>query len=121
VRIAPDKVNITSVDAAQNIWGGQNPEKFVWNKHPEMVRISRGGLTVDNLLSTPSAKDALRMRRVVGPPFAKKLLYEQESIFKDCTKRVMERMEEERKCEPRVDIMHQFMTYAFDVLSMFLD
>lgn len=53
------------------------------------VLRGRLGFNADNLFSTTKATDGVRLRRLVGPPFAKKFLRDQEQIFKDCTKRAM--------------------------------
>jgi len=78
----------------------------------------RAGMRVDNILSTQKAKDAMRIRRLVGTPLAKKFLLDQEYIFKGCTKKMIDILEMTRIREGNVDVAHHFMKYSFDLLSM---
>lgn len=119
VRLAPDILDIKSVDAAQEAWAGIHP-KLPWDKDPDFCRMVRAGMRVDNILSTQKAKDAMRIRRLVGTPFAKKFLLDQEYIFKGCTKKMIDILEMTRIREGNVDVAHHFMKYSFDLLSMTL-
>jgi len=58
------------------------------------------------------------MRRLVGAPFAKKFLLDQEQLFKDCTKRMLQRIGEK---DSRVDMLEESKKYALDILSLSLD
>ena len=69
------------MEAALQAFAGKNENKFIWDKDPANCRAVRGGLKVDNVLSVSSAKESQRMRRLVGPPFAKKFLLDQETYF----------------------------------------
>jgi hypothetical protein len=67
------------------------------------------------------AKPALKMRRIMGKPFAKKFLQDQEEIFKDGTIKFLNRIETIREASnDQVDIYGELGNYAFDVLSEFL-
>lgn len=78
----------------------------------------RTGMNVDNILSTADARGGLRLRRLVGTPFAKKFLLDQEHIFKQCTKKMIENLDRLRESQNGiVDVALQFKKYAFDVLS----
>lgn len=57
------------------------------------------------------------MRRLVGAPFAKKFLLDQEHLFKDCTKRMTERISKLCEGDPRVDVLVEYKNYALDILS----
>ena len=65
----------------------------------------------------PSVREALRMRRLIGTPFARKFLLDQEHIFKDCTKKMMRILEEYNIRDGTVDVANHFMKYSFDLLS----
>jgi hypothetical protein len=117
VRLAPDMVDIQSVDAAQEAWAGIHP-KLPWDKDPDFCRMVRAGMPVDNVLSTQRFKDAMRIRRLIGTPFAKKFLLDQEYIFKECTKKMLNVLETARIRDGTVDVAHHFMKYAFDLLSI---
>jgi len=118
VRLAPDMVDIKSADAALEAWGGIHP-KLPWDKDPDFCRMVRAGMSVDNVLSTSGARKALRIRRQIGTPFAKKFLQDQEYIFKGCTKKMIDILEMTRIRDGKVDVAHQFMKYSFDLLSLF--
>lgn len=78
----------------------------------------RSGMNADNVLSIADARNGLRMRRLVGAPFAKKFLLDQEHLFKDCTKRMIENLERLRASQDgKVDVSPQFKKYAFDIIS----
>lgn len=77
----------------------------------------RAGMRSDNVLSTQNFKDAMRVRRLIGTPFAKKFLLDQEHIFKDCTVKMMRILEEYRVRDGPVDVANHFMKYSFDLLS----
>jgi len=110
-------VDIKSVDAALEAWGGIHP-KLPWDKDPEFCRMVRAGMRVDNVLSTSNARQALRIRRLIGAPFAKKFLLDQEYIFKGCTKKMIDILEMTRVKDGKVDVAHHFMKYSFDLLSI---
>jgi hypothetical protein len=98
-------------------WGGQNQTKFPWDKDPEFCHMVRCGMEIDNVLSMPRARDALRLRRLIGTPFAKKFLLDQEHIFKNCAKKMIDNLERLRaKDDNKVDVSFQFMQYSFDLL-----
>jgi hypothetical protein len=119
VRLSPDAADISSIDATQEIFAGANG-KPPWPKSPDFSRMMRGGQKVENILSMPSVREALRMRRLIGTPFARKFLLDQEYIFKKCTKRMIEKVERMQQREGKVDAAKEFMNYSCDLLSMFL-
>jgi hypothetical protein len=99
-------------------WGVQNKTKLPWGKDPEFCSLARFGMKIENVLSMAHARDALRQRRLIGAPFAKKFLLDQEHIFKKCTIKMMENLD--RICgsnDGKVDINLQFMKYTFDLIS----
>lgn len=118
VRLAPDSLDISSPDAAQEIWAGANG-KLPWSKPADLSKMMRGGQRVDNILSTCHIRDALRIRRMVGTPFARKFLLDQEDIFKQCTKNMIEKLERVNAREGKVDVALEFMNYSCDLLSLF--
>ena len=79
--------------------------------------MMRGGQKVENILSMPSVREALRMRRLIGTPFARKFLLDQEYIFKKCTKRMIEKVEQIMETQGKVDAAKEFMNYSCDLLS----
>lgn len=58
------------------------------------------------------------MRRLIGTPFARKFLLDQEYIFKKCTVRMIEKVERMMQREGKVDAAKEFMNYSCDLLSM---
>lgn len=109
---------MTLPEAAFKVWAGQNPTKLPWDREPDFCRIVRGGMRVDNILSTADARSGLRLRRFVGVPFAKNFLLDQEDIFKQCTKKMIETLDKLREDQDgKVDIALQFKKYVLDVLS----
>jgi len=118
VRLSPHLVAVLHVEAALQAFAGQNETKFVWDKDPANCRAVRGGLKVDNVLSISTSKESQRMRRLVGPPFAKKFLLDQEQVFKDCTKRMIQRIKSLSEHDTRIDVLVEYQNYALDVLSM---
>ena len=120
VRLGPDMVDILSPEATFQGWGGKTDTKLPWDKDPSFCEAVRGGLDVDNVLSIQTAKESQRMRRLVGPPFAKKFLLDQEQIFKSCAKTLIINIENRRKEQSnKVDVTVEFRKYAFDILSCF--
>ena len=113
-------VDILSPETTFQAWGGKTDTKLPWDKDPDFCKAVRGGLEVDNVLSIQTAKESQRMRRLVGPPFAKKFLLDQEQIFKNCTKTLIMKLERGRKeNNNKVDVLLEFRDYAFDILSYF--
>lgn len=75
-------------------------------------------MKVDNIVSIAGPREASRMRRLMGMPFAKKFLLDQEHIFKQCTKKVIDNLDRlSATHDGRVDVALQFMKYSFDLLS----
>ena len=90
-----------------------------WNKDPEFCRLARIGMKVDNIVSMASALESRRVRRLMGPPFAKKFLCDQVQIFKDCTERLLAKIEQSRdENNNKVDILDEYKAYALDILSI---
>jgi cytochrome P450 len=113
-------VDILSPETTFQAWGGKTDTKLPWDKDPAFCEAVRGGLTVDNVLSIQTGKESQRMRRLVGPPFAKKFLLDQEQIFKNCTKTLIMNLEKLRKENNNVvNVSIEFRKYAFDILSDF--
>jgi len=118
LRLAPTKVDIQLLKASQDAWAGHNPKHLPWDKEQALVNSERYWLKVDNVVSLKRAKDALKMRRIMGKPFARKFLQDQEEIFKEGTIKFLERVENLRKSQDgKVDIYAEFGLYAFDVLT----
>jgi len=102
-------------------WGVQNKTRLPWDRDPDFCRLARFGMKIDNILSMAHARDALRQRRLIGGPFAKKFLLDQEHIFKKYTKRMLEELERLRKStDGKVDMNLQFMKYAFDLTGVYI-
>ena len=115
-------VDILSPEATFQAWGGKTESKLPWDKDPAFCEAVRGGLKVDNVLSIQTAVESQRMRRLVGPPFAKKFLLDQEQIFKDSTKTLIMNIENRRKEQNNiVDVSVEFRKYAFDILSCLIE
>jgi cytochrome P450 len=114
-------VDVQFAEVAYQAWGGQNDLRQPWDQDPEMSSVGRLGFNADNLFSTTKAKDGVRLRRLVGPPFAKKFLQDQEQIFKDCAKRAMEKMKRLAETnDDKVDVLMEYKNYTMDVVSMFV-
>jgi hypothetical protein len=111
-------INVQLPEAAIQAWAGQNQTKLPWDKDPEFYHMLRGGMKVDNIVSIGGAREALRMRRLMGGPFAKKFLLDQEHIFKQCTKKAIDNLDRLRATnDGKVDVAAQFVKYSFDLLS----
>jgi cytochrome P450 len=118
LRLAPGKLDIQLLQASQDAWAGHNPKHLPWDKEPALAASERWWLKVDNVVSMKRAKDALKMRRIMGKPFARKFLQDQEDIFKEGTIKFLDRVETLRKAHDcKVDIYAEFGNYAFDVLT----
>jgi len=118
VRIAPNKIDVNLPEVAGEGWGGQNKTRLPWDRDPDFCRLARFGMKIDNILSMAHARDALRQRRLVGAPFAKKFLLDQEHIFKKYTQKMIDELERLRECnDGKVDMNLQFMKYAFELTS----
>lgn len=118
IRLAPDLVSVPHVEAALQAFAGQNESKMIWDKDPANCRAVRGGLKVDNILSIQGARESQRMRWLVGPPFAKKFLLDQEQLFKDCIKRMIEKISKLCEDDTRVDVFIEYRNYALDIISV---
>ena len=102
-------------------WGGHNEKKLPWNKDPEFCKLTRIGMKVDNIISTSSAEESKRLRRLMGPPFAKKFVVDQGQIFKDSARRFLDQIEKLRiENDNKVDVLHEYKTYALDLISIVL-
>jgi hypothetical protein len=118
LRLAPKRINVNLPEVAFEAWGVQNKTKLPWDKDPEFCLLARCGMKVENVLSMAHARDALHQRRLIGTPFAKKFLLDQEHIFKKCTKTMIENLDRLRESnDGKVEVTLQFMKFAFDVIS----
>jgi len=119
VRLAPNLVDIQLSELLSDAWKGHNHTKFPWDKDSQFQRGARVGLSVDNLVSIAGAREALRLKRLMGPPFARKFLLDQEQSFKKSVKRVIRRLNQGMSNDGKVDVHRQFKLYVFDIISLF--
>ena len=96
---------------AQNAWGGQNEARQPWHKDPLICKLARFGLKVDNLVTFPGPREALRMRRLIGQPFSRKFLLDQGDIFKVCVKTFLDSLSERLESDNSagVEILLEFL------------
>ena len=105
-------------EIAQNAWGGQNETRQPWNKDPFFCNMASFGLKVQNLVSIPGPREGMRMRRLIGGPFSRKFLFDQEYIFKACVKRFLDSIERVRgDSDAGVEVLLEFRKYAIDIVS----
>jgi hypothetical protein len=105
-------------EVAFEAWGIQNKAKLPWDRDPEFCRVARCGMKIDNILSMAHAREALRQRRLIGTPFAKKFLLDREHIFKKYPKKIMENLDQLRQSnDGKVDVNVQFMKFTFNLIS----
>src|SRR5436190_17272390 len=93
LRLAPDRIDVQLPGIDQEAWGGHNETKFPWNKEAAFCKGVKCGLDVENVVSIPGGREALRMRRLMGSPFARKFLLDQEDVFKRCVERVLQNID----------------------------
>lgn len=120
IRIGPGMIDVQLSEVTIQGWGGQNESKLSWNKESELCKIFRDCMPVDNIVSIASARESKRIRRLVGPSFAKKFLADQEEVFKSCIK-VCSRKSIPNlriKNDNKFDIFQVFKEYALDVISI---
>ena len=80
--------------------------------------MARFGLKVDNLVTIPGPREGLRMRRLIGGPFSRKFLFDQEDIFKGSVKRFLDGLERSRgENDGGVEMLLGYRKYSLDVVS----
>lgn len=108
-------------EIAKIAWGGQNEARQPWDKDPLVGKVARFGLKVDNLVTLPGPREAMRMRRLIGQPFSRKFLLDQEAIFKGCVKSLLDNIERLRgENDVGVEVLFEYRKYTLDVVSIFL-
>jgi hypothetical protein len=118
VRLSATSLDAQLLNVSQDGWKGHNANKMPWNKDPWFQRLARMGMKVDNLVGIPGFREAMRMRRLMGAPFGRKFLLDQEYIFKNCVKSAIENIDRIASANNGVvDIHRQNKLYAFDVIS----
>jgi hypothetical protein len=117
LRLSPDRIDVQLPGIDQEAWGGHNETKFPWDKEATFCKGVKCGLEVENVVSIPRAREALKMRRLMGPPFARKFLLDQENIFKRCVEKVIQRIDQMCESNGGVDVQLEFKKYALDVVS----
>jgi len=116
VRLGPNHVDVQSHKIAQNAWGGQNEARQPWHKDPLLGKLARFGLDVENLVTLPGPREALRMRRLIGAPFSRKFLLDQRSIFMGCVQTLLESID--KSSDDGVEVHMEFRKYTLDVVSI---
>lgn len=86
LRLGAERIDVQLPEVAFDAWGGQNQRKLPWDKDPEFCEIVQLGMRVDNVLSMTHTRDAIRIRRLINAPFAKKFLLDQEHISSSASK-----------------------------------
>ena len=112
-------MDIDLYEVTEDAWKGHNDLKLPWDKDPFFVHMLRLGMDVDNLVSIANSREGLRMRRLMGPPFARKFLLDPEYLFKECTKRrieVIKKLTSEN--DGVIDINRQHKLFALDIISI---
>jgi hypothetical protein len=118
IRLGPNRVDVQPHEIAQNAWGGLNEAHQPWNKDPLLCKMARFGLEVDNLVTIPAPREGLRMRRLIGGPFSRKFLFDQEEIFKGSVKRFLDGLERSRgENDGGVEMLLGYRKYSLDVVS----
>lgn len=111
-------MDVQTAEIVPQVWGAQNETGSPWDKPQDFSMAVRFGSKADNLASCPNSKRNMRLRRLVGPPFAKKFLLDQEEIFKKCVRRWIEKIENLRQCQNgNVDIGKEGKYFTLDVIS----
>ena len=85
MQLAPGKLDIQLLQASQDAWAGHNAKHVPWDKERAVAVSERYWLKVDNVIRMKPAKDALKIRQIMGKPFAGKVLQDQEDISKKGT------------------------------------
>jgi len=118
VRLTPTSLDAQLISLSQDGWKGHNAQKMPWDKDPWFSRLARMGMKCDNLVGIPTFREAMRMRRLMGAPFGRKFLLDQEHIFRSCVKSAIGRIDTLASGnDGAVDIHRQNKLYAFDVIS----
>lgn len=118
VRLSPTLVDAQLSEVTRDGWRGHNPDRMIWDKDPYFRRVARMGMKVDNLVGIPGLRNAMRMRRLMAAPFARKFLLDQEYIFKACIEKSIEDINRIAAANDGVvDIHLANKSYAFDVIS----
>ena len=113
-------VDVQLLEITDHAWGSQN--KQPWNKEPQFCEIARLGMKVDNVVSIASSQESKRLRRLMGGPFARKFILDQQEIFKRGAKKLLENINQLRlKQNDKVNILLEYKRYAFGILSNSFD
>lgn len=118
LRLAPDRIDVQLPGIDQEAWGGHNKTKLPWNKEAVFCKAVKSGLNVENVVSIPGGREALKMRRLMGNPFARKFLHDQEDVFKGCVERVLQNIDRLCASNGAADVQLEFKKFALDVVSM---
>lgn len=110
-------MDIQVAELLPDAWRGHNSTKYPWDRDATFQRGARSGLKVDSVVSHPKTRDALRLKRFMSPPFARKFLLDHEPTIKLSAKRIIERIKEIMIEEGKVDVHRQFKLYVFDIIS----
>jgi hypothetical protein len=118
LRLAPDRIDVQLPGIDQEAWGGHNETKYPWNKEAAFCKGVKCGLDVENVVSIPGGREALKMRRLMGNAFGRKFLLDQEDVFKRCVERRIRSIEELCASNGAADVQLEFKKFALDVVSI---
>jgi hypothetical protein len=114
-------VDVQPHEIAQNAWGGLNEAHLPWHKDKMLCDMARFGLKCDNLVTIAGPREGLRMRRLIGGPFSRKFLFDQEDIFKGSVMRFLDGLERSRgENDGGVEMLLEYRKYSLDVVSTIL-
>ena len=121
VRLTPNHIDSVLPETALQAWKGVNNLKLPWLKDPFLCKVTRFGTKIDNIASLAGGKENMWYRRVMSPPLARKFLLDQERIFKEGTKAILEKIEREREKNcGKVDLWPLFNEFTFGAISTYL-
>ena len=117
VRVAPDELSFTDPAAWRDIY----PQNFV---RARQFKDKPPGKAAENLISA-SEPDHARFRKILGPAFSERSIYEQETVIKgyvDLFIRKLHQAIDERPSKDAaiVDVLQWFNYTTFDIIGEFI-
>jgi cytochrome P450 len=112
VRLAPNMVSVSGIDSIKLLYGTSALDR------DKMMKGTFGGEFAEGNIGSLPPQEAIKVRRLISPPFGRKFLQDQQHVFKECVNKALNKITRmSQDGEGVVDFYYIAKLYAFEVIS----
>jgi hypothetical protein len=112
VRLSPTMVSVSGMDSIKKLYGTSTLER------DEQMKGAFGGEFAEGNIGSLPPKEAVKVRRLISPPFGRKFLQDQQHVFKNCVNKALKKISRMSEDDGTLDYYYISKLYAFEVISI---